>query len=74
MQYVPDYFVTQNQLKIWHDADDYCNDDELIEWYDGDKKQKSQKSKMKEDVLPIAWHPDRVMDWCMSQDKKRLCK
>ena len=21
-----------------------------------------------EKLLPIAWHPDRVMDWCMSED------
>ena len=31
LKYVPDYFVTHEQIKIWHDNDDYCNDDELIE-------------------------------------------
>ena len=35
LQYVPDWFVTQQQLKLWHDYDDYCNDDKLIKWYDG---------------------------------------
>ena len=25
--------LTQQQIKIWHDNDDYCDDDELIEWY-----------------------------------------
>ena len=34
LKHVPDYFVTQKQLKIWHDGDDYCKDDELIEWYE----------------------------------------
>ena len=25
----------------------------------------------KQEFLPIAWHPDRMMDWCMSEDEKR---
>ena len=25
---------------------------------------------MKE-LLPIAWHPDRVLDWCFDEDEKR---
>ena len=24
-----------------------------------------------EELLPIAWHPNRVMDWCMSEDEKK---
>ena len=32
LQFVSDWFVTQ-QLEIWHDDDDCCTDDELIEWY-----------------------------------------
>ena len=38
LQYIPDWFVTQQQLKLWHDDYDYCNDDKLIEWYNGYKK------------------------------------
>ena len=46
LQYVPDYFVTQKQLKIWHDGDDCCNDDdEFNKWYEGHQKRKSQKAK-----------------------------
>ena len=44
---------------------------ELIEWYQGHQKRKAHKSKIKEEVLPIAWHPDCVMDWCMSEDKEK---
>ena len=33
LQFVSDWFVTQEQLEIWHDDDDCCTDDELIEWY-----------------------------------------
>ena len=72
LQFVPDWFVTPEQLKIWHDDHDYYNDDELIEWYNGYKKRKHQKAKTKEDLLPIAGDPDLVMDWCMSEDEKRL--
>ena len=74
LQYVPDWFVTQGQLEIWHDNDNYCNDDELIEWYDGYKKRKAQKVSIKKNLMPIAWHPNRVMDWCISQDEKRWWK
>ena len=47
LPYVPDWFVTQGQVKIWHDNDDYCNDDELFELYDASKKHKAQKEKIK---------------------------
>ena len=61
----------------WHD-DYYDNDgnylvddeDKLFAWYNGYKKWKAQKAKIKEELLPIAWHPDRVMDWCMSEEEK----
>ena len=74
MQFVPDWFVTQQQLKIWHDDDNYYNDDELIELYEGHQKPKAKKAKIKEELLSILWHPDPVMDWCMSEDKKRRWK
>ena len=54
LKYVPDWFVTHQQIKIWHDNDDYCNDDKLIEWYEGYKKCKAQKTSGKEGLLPIA--------------------
>ena len=43
----------------------------MIKWYDGYQKHKAQKAKIKE-LLPIAWHPERVIDWCMSGEEKRL--
>ena len=71
MQHVLDYFVTQRLIELWNDDNGYCHDDEIIKWYDGYQKRKAQKAKIKEELLPIAWHPDRVMDWCMSEDEKR---
>ena len=35
LKYVPDWFATHQQIQIWHNNDDYCNDGELIEWYKG---------------------------------------
>ena len=47
LKYVPDWFLTHQQIKIWHDNDDYCNDDELIKWYNAYKKRKAQKAQIK---------------------------
>ena len=65
LQFVPDWFVTREWMWMWYD--DYCyydddhwddDDDEDIffEWYNGYKKCKAQKSSIKEEFLPIAWH------------------
>ena len=53
----PDWFVMQSQTQLWHDDSEYCDDDKLVEWYDGYKKRKTQKASIKEELLPIAWHP-----------------
>ena len=29
------------------------------------------RPKNKEELLPIAWHPNRVMDWCVPEDEKK---
>ena len=33
--------------------------------------QKAQKAKIKEELLPIAWHPSRYLNWCISEDEKK---
>ena len=74
LQFVPDWFVTREQIDKWYDDDYVYNDNEMIEWYDGYKKRKAQKALTKEELMPIAWHPDRMMNWCMSEDEKRRWK
>ena len=32
---------------------------------------KVQKAKIKEELLPVAWHPDRVINLCFSEDEKQ---
>ena len=54
LQFVHDWFVTQEQLKIWYDEDDYYDDDKCIECFNGNQKQKAQKTSTKEGLLPIA--------------------
>ena len=71
LRYVLYWFVTQKQLKIWHEDDQYCNDKLIIRWYNKHKEQKAQKASIKDKLLPIAWHPSRYCDWCMSEDEKK---
>ena len=47
LRYVPDWFVTDQQIKIWRDNNEYCNDDKLNEWYNGYKKRRAQKASIK---------------------------
>ena len=63
LKYVPDWFVTQQQIDLWYDDGDHWDDDndedKCFEWYDGYKKRKAQKDSGKEELMPIAWHPSR---------------
>ena len=74
LKFVTDWFVTQQQIDVWYDDDYWYHDDELIEWYNGYQKRKAQKAKIKEELLPIAWHTNRVKYWGMSEDEKRWWK
>ena len=47
------------------------NDNELIKWYEVYQKQKVEKAQMKEELMPIAWHPSRWRNWHMSEDKRK---
>ena len=71
LQFVPDSFVSQQQLDVWYDDDYWYHEDDITEWYEGYKKQKAEKAKIKEGLLHIALRPYHVMDWCMSEDYKR---
>ena len=79
--FVPDWFVTREGVHMWYDEyyddnGDYWvtegnNDDKFFEWYDEFKKWKVQKAKIKEELMPIAWHPSRWWDWCIPEDEKK---
>ena len=71
LQFVHDWFVTQQQMDVQYDDDYWYQDDEMIEWYRGYKKRNSQKVSIKKELMPISQHHNRVKDWCMSEDKKK---
>ena len=70
LKFVPDYFVTQQQIDEWYNDDYVYNDNEMSEWYEDYKKRKAQKAEIKEWLISFAWHLYGVMA-CMSEDKKR---
>ena len=58
-QNVPDWFegLIQQKTKIWYNTGYLCitfYDDSLIEWYEGYKRRKTQKAKIKKELLPNA--------------------
>ena len=73
LKYVPDWLVTQQQITyLQQDGNnDYCNDDELIEWYKSYQRCKAQEASIKRELLPIAWHPSRYWGWSLSGDEKK---
>ena len=72
LQFVPDWLVTQQQIDILYDSDYvHNNDNEIIDWQKGYQKRRTQEAQMEKELLPIAWHPSRWQDWCMSEDKKQ---
>lgn len=62
IEYIPDWFVTQ----------DICKrvgfESELLDDY---RQRKAEKVRIKNELLPLTWHPDRYWDWCMPEDEKQ---
>ena len=53
----------------WNDDDD--DEDNFFFCYDGYKKRKAQKAKVKKELMPTAWHPSRYWVWCVPEDEKQ---
>ena len=71
LRHVYDWIVTQQQIDVWYDDDDYCNNDnEMIKWYKGCQKRKAQKARKKKRAFTYCLASDRVIDWCMPEDEK----
>ena len=71
LRLVLDWFVTQQQIDILYDDGYVYSNNEMIKRYHDYQKRKAQKASIKEELMPIAWHPNRVKDWCISEDEKR---
>ena len=63
-----EYYDDDNDKHSWHDKYNF------FEWCDDYKKQKVQKASIKEELMPIAWHPSRWWDWCIPEDEKKRQK
>ena len=50
---------------------DHCYNICFIKRYDAYKKRKAQKTQIEKELMPIAWHPSRWWDWCVSNDEKQ---
>ena len=48
LQFVPDWLVIRELIDLWYDDDYAYKRPEMIEWYEGYKKRKAQKAKIKE--------------------------
>ena len=49
-------------------------DDKFCEWFNGYMQRKAKKTQIKDELAPIAWYPDRVIDWCFDEDEKNDLK
>ena len=52
MLFVPDWFVTQQQIDVWYDDYFLYNDNEMIKWCDVYKVRNAKKANIKEELLP----------------------
>ena len=63
---VPDHFRTQwmcnESVEIVPYAVRLPLDHEMIKWYEDYKRRRAQKARIKEELMPIAWHPSRWWD------------
>ena len=43
----------------------------LLAWHVKFEKGEELKKELNEELMPVAWHPSRWWDWCMSEDEKK---
>ena len=67
LEHVPDQFVILQEMLY----EEFIDDDVFITWYKGYKQRKAQKAQIKEELMPVAWHPDRWWNWCVPEDEKK---
>ena len=41
-------------------------------WHNKFKKSKAFKKDINKKVMPVAWHPKKWWNWCLSDDKKKI--
>ena len=71
---IPDWFITLEMIEIGSRCCGASCDDEFDEWFNGFKERKAQKAQIKDELMPIAWHPSRAVDWCFDEEEKKDLK
>ena len=66
---IPDWFITPEMIENSDGCCDSCDDK-----FHGYKERKAQKAQIKDELTPIAWHPDRVINWCFDEEEKKDLK
>ena len=72
--YVPDCFITQEMIENGGHSCCKTSNGVFHAWFNAYKERKAQKAQIKAELLPIAWHPDWVVDWCFDEDEKERFK
>ena len=71
---IPDWFITLEMIGIFSRPCCAGCDFEFDDWFNGYKERKAQKAQIRDELMPIAWHPDRVIDWCFDEEEKKDLK
>ena len=69
-------YIDLNKINLDDNNYDKVNPDTIIHvrhlaWYIKFEKRKALKKKLNEELMPIAWHPKRWLNFCMSEDEKK---
>ena len=63
LRYIPDWFI-KSLMKIYPNIQ-YST---LYQLYE---RRQKLKTAIHRELLPVTWHPDRVVDWCFDEDEKK---
>ena len=69
-------YIDLNKINLDDNNYDKVNPDTIIHvrhlaWYIKFAKHKALKKKLNEELMSIAWHPKRWLNFCMSEDEKK---
>ena len=78
MFFLRDY-VLQHNINLDNSFDNNADEDDpdttilirLLAWHIKSGKQKELKKLLSEELMPVAWHPNRWWDWCRLKDEKK---
>ena len=76
MVFLRDYEL-QHNINLDNNFDNNVDEDDTIilirhlAWHIKSGKQKELKKLLSEELMPVAWYPNRWWDWCRLKDEKK---